>query len=64
MFHAKDGLGFTRVDGGGVIVQLPAASVEAEAGEASVSLDADTWASVVASMKPDYDSRGTYTEKG
>lgn len=49
-FHAQGGLYFTRIKGGGVVVGLPGASVQAEAGEASVVLDAATWASVVASM--------------
>lgn len=55
--HMSGGLGFTRVDGGGVIIHLPGASIEAEAGEASVTLDADTWAGIVAAMKPEYAPR-------
>lgn len=53
-FETKDGLSFTRAEGGGVVVHLPGASEQAELGEAFVVLDAGIWSRVVALMKPEY----------
>ena len=45
MYHAKDGLSFERMGDGSVFVTYPG-----DAHEGEVTLDADTWASVVAAM--------------
>ena len=45
MFHAKDGLTFERMEEGSVFITYPGDSHEGE-----ITLDADTWVSVVAAM--------------
>ena len=55
MYHAKDWLSFERMGDGSVFVTYPG-----DAHEGEVTLDADTWASVVAAMSAGSETGETF----